>query len=1163
MLSMRKHVRVAKRIGLLFGLSLLVGVLPGLTNAQTRPPVLLTNSTSTRAIALESPTFFREPFNLTSPFAWSADGRTRVMLFALNLSLQPGEDLSVVTAEAEDAAHRPYNLQVEYVGPAPGQVWLSTVILRLSDDLTNVGDVLVRVAYRGVSSNRVRLGIGSVGGGPPDDPGAAPAIVPPYVISGQVATGGSGFGGVSVTLSGPQTQTVTTDSNGSYSFTVTTAADDYTLTVSKPFYNFAPQTRTFHALSNNQPSTNFVATRQIFTISGLVALGAGGFSGVPLTLSGPQTQTVTTDASGSYSFTVLAGEDYTLSVSKPFYNFTPPSRAFVALSDNQFNTNFVAVRQIFTISGRVIVSGSGFSDVPVTLSGPQTQTANTDAGGFYSFTVLAGEDYTLSATKQYYNFAPQSQTFNALSTNQPGANFLATRQSFTISGRALDDQGQALNGIQMALLNEVGGTIRTALTSAGGNYSFSDITAGLSYTAVATSNNFFTFAPQGIGPLAGNLALDFRGVRRAYAIHGRVTDETGHGLGGAAVNLSGSQTTATTTDSDGNYSFPGLPAGGNYAVATSKLYYVFSPPSQSFNNLSSNQTGDFDGALPTHSISGRVTDNGGQGLIGVKIDWIDGSGTRSGTLRTGSDGRFSFSAPATGNYTITPSMEQDSYLFTPSNRSLQNLSSDQTLAAFTATLAPLPVPSYVIECDGTPKSVDYGLFWEPYVDLGHFYWEFWAMPGNNAGATYLVSDGYGGDHALLFGVANFGTSEPGRYQLLGNIWDGYAGNHLLYFGSDQGPAPGEWGHFAVGWDGQNIITYFNGVPVGKTAFAGPRQSPSPGHGGNRLLIGGSDHNNFIGRIAQVRGYENSNPLEDATGPTGGTVEAAFAPQTVFGVGGSMLSYYFRPASKVADLSRGYGGSTHTGTPRGTIGGVIYDCGACPPPQFVLDPTAPDFVQGIAPQPVQLAASPPVPARARVFDSFSRANSTYLFNSTGGLGLTEAGTARPQAWQTGLASQQPQPFGILNGSAVLLANERAVAWVATGASEGNLDVRVNRHPGLWGSGLDTGLSFRVVDNRNFFFAYTSESNTTPGRQNLSVGYYLNGSRFDLVTMVSMPVGWTTLNVVTTEDGSIKVYADQTLVYSTSSDVLATATGAGLYNNSPGLALVNRWDNFTVY
>jgi hypothetical protein len=36
-----------------------------------------------------------------------------------------------------------------------------------------------------------------------------------------------------------------------------------------------------------------------------------------------------------------------------------------------------------------------------------------------------------------------------------------------------------------------------------------------------------------------------------------------------------------------------------------------------------------------------------------------------------------------------------------------------------------------------------------------------------------------------------------------------------------------------------------------------------------------------------------------------------------------------------------------------------------------------------------------------------------------------------------------------------------------------------------------------------------------------------------------------------------------VLSINNPLLATATGAGLFNHAPGRGLVNRWDNFTVY
>ena len=67
-------------------------------------PVLLTKTNSTRAIAVESTGLTAEPFPTTAPIAFSADNRTRVILFAGNLTLFPGETPANVTATAEDGS---------------------------------------------------------------------------------------------------------------------------------------------------------------------------------------------------------------------------------------------------------------------------------------------------------------------------------------------------------------------------------------------------------------------------------------------------------------------------------------------------------------------------------------------------------------------------------------------------------------------------------------------------------------------------------------------------------------------------------------------------------------------------------------------------------------------------------------------------------------------------------------------------------------------------------------------------------------------------------------------------------------------------------------------------------------------------------------------------
>jgi uncharacterized protein GlcG (DUF336 family) len=160
------------------------------TGAQTTRPTLISHADSTRAIAFESVTRQREPFNTTVEVKFGTDSATRIMLFATNLNLQPGETASDVTADAEDATRNIYPLTVEHVGSVPDQLWASSMVVRLPQNLPQTGDVLVRIKYRGTESNRVRVGIGHVGDGPPDDPGAVPTpgIIVPLPPPGVTAT---------------------------------------------------------------------------------------------------------------------------------------------------------------------------------------------------------------------------------------------------------------------------------------------------------------------------------------------------------------------------------------------------------------------------------------------------------------------------------------------------------------------------------------------------------------------------------------------------------------------------------------------------------------------------------------------------------------------------------------------------------------------------------------------------------------------------------------------------------------------------------------------------------------------------------------------------------------------------------------------------------------
>ena len=143
-------------------------------SAQSAAPVLISQETSTRAIAFDSVTQQHEPFSTSVPVKFGVDNQTRVMLFAMNFNLLPGDTVADVSVDAEDAAHSSYHLPVEYIGTVPDQPWATSLVVRLSDALKDSGDVLVGINYHGVASNRVRVAIGHIGGGPSDDDGAQP-----------------------------------------------------------------------------------------------------------------------------------------------------------------------------------------------------------------------------------------------------------------------------------------------------------------------------------------------------------------------------------------------------------------------------------------------------------------------------------------------------------------------------------------------------------------------------------------------------------------------------------------------------------------------------------------------------------------------------------------------------------------------------------------------------------------------------------------------------------------------------------------------------------------------------------------------------------------------------------------------------------------------------
>ena len=119
-------------------------------------PILATEQSSQRAIALDAVTFARDPFLITNPFYLGTSQRTRVLLFATNLKLTPG---LVVTAQAVDSQMMSHTLDVESVSGLPIFTGFAQVVVKLPDGISTAGDLQVTITVHGKTSNVVLVGV--------------------------------------------------------------------------------------------------------------------------------------------------------------------------------------------------------------------------------------------------------------------------------------------------------------------------------------------------------------------------------------------------------------------------------------------------------------------------------------------------------------------------------------------------------------------------------------------------------------------------------------------------------------------------------------------------------------------------------------------------------------------------------------------------------------------------------------------------------------------------------------------------------------------------------------------------------------------------------------------------------------------------------------------
>ncbi|HEV2707510.1 MAG TPA: M12 family metallo-peptidase [Pyrinomonadaceae bacterium] len=177
---------------------------------------------------------------------------------------------------------------------------------------------------------------------------AASCLTPTFSISGQIS--GTFDNTTTLLVSGTKTKTVqVVDSRGSYTIRGLTPGT-YTITPTKPFHTYSPQSRTIADLSADVTGVDFTGSLVGYSISGRIAdANDNGVAGITVRVSTAAgiVGSDDTDASGNYSVEgIPATRDYSVSAFSPLYFISPVSTTITNLTADRTGINFTAVPRV-------------------------------------------------------------------------------------------------------------------------------------------------------------------------------------------------------------------------------------------------------------------------------------------------------------------------------------------------------------------------------------------------------------------------------------------------------------------------------------------------------------------------------------------------------------------------------------------------------------------------------------------------------------------------------------------------------------------------------------------------------------------------------------------------------------------------------------------------
>jgi hypothetical protein len=456
-------------------------------------------------------------------------------------------------------------------------------------------------------------------------------------------------------------------------------------------YLFTPPSRSYTNVQTAQTMQGYTAARGVM-VAGTVTEHGVGVAGV--TMAGLPASLVT-DSLGRYAGTVEPGWSGTVTPTLAGYTFTPASRTYSSLQVDQTGQSYTAVGPV-EVSGTVLLGTSGLAGV--TMAGLPGNPV-TDSDGHYTATVPPGWSGTVTPTLAGYSFTPPTRTYSNLEADRVAEDYTAVGP-VSVSG-TVTLGGSGLAGVTMA------GLPGRPVTDAQGHYT-AVVTYGWSGTATPTLAGYsFTPSSRTYSNLTSNRKnQDYTSVW-SVNVSGIVT-LGGVGLPGVTMSgLPGSP----VTDGQGHYTAP-LTLGWSGTATPTLAHHAFTPPSRTYTNVTTAQSGQDYVAVKLAAISGTVT-LGGAGLQGVTIAGLPGNPV------TDAAGHYSVTVEAGWSGTATPSLA--GHAFTPPARVYTSVQVDQADQDYSARTALTVCGTVAFSGAGLPGVTIAGLPGNPVTDAAGNY----------------------------------------------------------------------------------------------------------------------------------------------------------------------------------------------------------------------------------------------------------------------------------------------------------------------------------------------------------------------------------------------------------------------------------------------------------